>query len=104
MAAIRVLPDDDLLQRQDTQALLVRGSVDSLDELVIRLVRNGVAVRLFDSFVRPAAPVPPNPVIIQQQMRLQIPNTAPIAQGRYRLILRVNGSQAKNSPEVDIVG
>ena len=43
--AIRVLPDDDLLQRQDDQALLVRGSVDSLDELVVRLVRAGVAVR-----------------------------------------------------------
>jgi hypothetical protein len=74
------------------------------DDVYVALTRNGVAVRLFDTFVRPAAPVPPNPVILQQQMQLQIPSTAPMEQGRYRLILRVNGSQAKNSPEIDIVG
>lgn len=42
---IRVLPDDELLQRQDLQALLIRGSVASLDDLVARLVGAGVAVR-----------------------------------------------------------
>jgi ABC-2 type transport system ATP-binding protein len=51
--AVRVLPDDDLLQRQDTQAILVRGSVQSLDDLVARLVRAGVAVREFAPVISP---------------------------------------------------
>ncbi len=74
------------------------------DEVYVALMRNGDTVRLFDTFARPLPPVPPNPVILQQQMQLQIPNTAPMPQGRYRVVLRVNGSQAKNSPEFDIVG
>lgn len=51
--AVRVLPDDDLLQRQDNQALLVRGSVASLDDLVARLVGAGVAVRELAPVVSP---------------------------------------------------
>jgi len=51
--AVRVLPDDDLLQRQDAQALLVRGSVASLDDLVARLVGAGVAVRELAPVVSP---------------------------------------------------
>ena len=51
--AVRVLPDDDLLQRQDAQALLVRGSVESLDDLVARLVGAGVAVRELAPVVSP---------------------------------------------------
>jgi len=50
---VRVLPDDDLLQRQDAQALLVRGSVASLDDLVARLVGAGVAVRELAPVVSP---------------------------------------------------
>ena len=42
---LRVLPDDDLLQRHDAEALLVRASVPALDELVARLVGAGVGVR-----------------------------------------------------------
>jgi ABC-2 type transport system ATP-binding protein len=42
---LRVLPGDDLLQRQDAEALLVRGAVPTLDDLVSRLVGAGVAVR-----------------------------------------------------------
>ena len=74
------------------------------DEVYVALTRNGETVRLFDTFGRPVPPVPPNPVVLQQQMRLHIPDTAPVPQGRYRLILRVNGSQARNSPEIDVVG
>lgn len=80
---------------------LLLGTED--DAVYVALTRNGETVRVFDSFVRPPAPVPPNPIILQQQMQLQIPSANPIPQGRYRFILRVNGSQAKNSPELDIV-
>ncbi|SDP49529.1 ABC-2 type transport system ATP-binding protein [Nakamurella panacisegetis] len=50
---VRVLPDDDLLQRQDAQALLVRGSTESVEGLVAHLVRAGVAVRELAPVVSP---------------------------------------------------
>ena len=48
-----MLPDDELLQRQDDEALLVRGAVPALDDLVARLVGAGVAVREFAPVVSP---------------------------------------------------
>lgn len=50
---LRVLPDDDLLQRQNADALLVRGAVPALDGLVARLVGAGVAVRELAPVVAP---------------------------------------------------
>ena len=50
---IRVLPDDDLLQRQDAQTLLLRGSFASVDDLVTRLVSAAVAVRELAPVVSP---------------------------------------------------
>ncbi len=50
---IRVLPDDELLQRRDAEALLVRGGVPAMDDLVARLVAAGVAVREFAPVVSP---------------------------------------------------
>ncbi len=50
---VRVLPGDDLLQRQDPQALLVRGSMESLEDLVARLVGAGVAIRELAPVVSP---------------------------------------------------
>lgn len=52
-ADLRVLPDDDLLQRQDSDALLLRGALPALDRLVARLVNAGVAVREFAPVVTP---------------------------------------------------
>ena len=52
-AGLLVLPDDELLQRQDAEALLVRGSVPALDDLVARLVTAGVAVREFAPVLSP---------------------------------------------------
>ena len=46
-------PGDDLLQRQDAEALLVRASVPALDELVARLVGAGVGVRELAPVVAP---------------------------------------------------
>ncbi len=51
--ALRVLEDDDLLRRRDAEALLVRGAVPALDELVERLVGAGVGVREFAPVVAP---------------------------------------------------
>jgi ABC-2 type transport system ATP-binding protein len=50
---LRVLDDDDLLRRHDAEALLVRGAVPALDELVARLVGAGVRVREFAPVVAP---------------------------------------------------
>jgi ABC-2 type transport system ATP-binding protein len=50
---LRVLADDDLLQRHDADALLVRAAVPALDDLVVRLVDAGVAVRELAPVVAP---------------------------------------------------
>jgi ABC-2 type transport system ATP-binding protein len=50
---LRVLADDDLLQRQDAEALLVRAPVRALDDLVARLVGAGVGVRELAPVVAP---------------------------------------------------
>jgi ABC-2 type transport system ATP-binding protein len=50
---LRVLPDDDLLRRHDTEALLVRAAVPALDDLIARLVGAGVAVREVAPVVAP---------------------------------------------------
>jgi ABC-2 type transport system ATP-binding protein len=50
---LRVLPEDDSLQRHDVEALLVRAAVPALDDLVARLVGAGVGVRELAPVVAP---------------------------------------------------
>jgi ABC-2 type transport system ATP-binding protein len=50
---VGVLPDDDLLRRHDTEALLVRATVPALDDLVAGLVGAGVGVRELAPVVAP---------------------------------------------------
>ncbi len=51
--ALRVLKDDELLRRRDAEALLVRGAVPALDDLVARLVGAGIGVRELAPVVAP---------------------------------------------------
>lgn len=50
---LRVLPQDDLLQRHDTETLLVRAAVPALDDLVARLIGAGIAVRELAPVIAP---------------------------------------------------
>jgi ABC-2 type transport system ATP-binding protein len=50
---LSVLGDDDLLQRPDGEALLVRAAVPALDSLVGRLISAGVSVRELAPLVAP---------------------------------------------------
>ena len=50
---LRVLEDDDRFRRHDAEALLVRGAVPALDNLVARLVGAGVGVRELAPVVAP---------------------------------------------------
>jgi len=50
---VHVLRDDDVLQRHDAEALLVRAALPAMDELVARLVRAGVGVRELAPVVAP---------------------------------------------------
>jgi ABC-2 type transport system ATP-binding protein len=50
---LRVLPQDDLRQRQNPEALLVRAAVPALDDLMARLIGAGVAVRELAPVVSP---------------------------------------------------
>ena len=50
---VLVLPDDEVLQRHDAEALLVRAAAPALDDLVARLVGVGVGVRELAPVVAP---------------------------------------------------
>ena len=50
---LRVLADDGLLQRRDAETLLVRAAAPALDDLVARLVGEGVGVRELAPVVAP---------------------------------------------------
>jgi ABC-2 type transport system ATP-binding protein len=53
MATVRVVPGPDRGVQRDTDAIVVRGHVPALDDLVVRLVRAGVAVRELGPVVSP---------------------------------------------------
>ncbi|HAG81441.1 MAG TPA: hypothetical protein DCL61_09765 [Cyanobacteria bacterium UBA12227] len=63
------------------------------DDVFVALYQTGKTVRIFDVF-EDILPAPP----AQTQLRVAIADTIP--SGTYRVILRVNGQQAQNSPEV----
>ena len=50
---LRVLADDDEPRRSDAETLLVRGAVPALDQLVARLVGDGIALRELGPVVSP---------------------------------------------------
>lgn len=66
----------------------------SSDAVFLGLSRDGTVVRLFDQFTRPTAD--------QKTLRLTIATDAAVPTGTYRVILRVNGQQALNSPAVTL--
>jgi len=62
------------------------------DDVFVVLYQAGETVRMFDEFE----------VISPDQTQLQVPILDAVPSGTYRVILRVNGQQAQNSPEVMI--
>jgi hypothetical protein len=74
-----------------TGTLLGRDS----DDIFVALYRDGGVVALFDG---PFAHTPD-----QTGLTLTIPDTRAVPPGAYRVILRVNGQQARSSPEVNLV-
>jgi hypothetical protein len=64
------------------------------DDIFVALYKDGMAVKVFDEFtVTPA----------QSALTLAIEQSQAVPPGKYLVILRVNGQQAKNSPEVDLL-
>ncbi len=69
------------------------------DDILVAFYQNGEVVRTFDEIKA----VPPAQATDPEQTRLELTlKTDDIQPGKYRVILRVNGQQAKASPEVDI--
>ncbi len=69
------------------------------DDILVAFYQNGEVVRAFDE----VEVVPPTSATDPEQTKLELTlKTDDIQPGRYRVILRVNGQQAKASPEVDI--
>lgn len=66
----------------------------SSDAVYLGLSFNGKVIRIFDQFTRPTPD--------QKTLRLTIPTEGAVNKGSYRVILRVNGQQAWNSPEVTL--
>jgi Pvc16 N-terminal domain/IPT/TIG domain len=72
------------------------GSSD--DDLFVALFANGRTVRMLDRQVAPPAPPPPPPVPAQTRASVELPEALAVPTGAYRVIVRVNGQQARNSP------
>jgi hypothetical protein len=68
------------------------------DDVVAALLRGGLTHGPYDRLVAPAVAPP----VAQSQRQLQIPALPALPAGPYRLILRVNGEQARNSPIVNL--
>lgn len=67
------------------------------DDVVVGLYRDGTTVRSFDDVVDAPAADPPEPPQTRRRVRLADPA---VPAGPYRVILRVRGVQARQSPEV----
>lgn len=65
------------------------------DDIFVALYKDGKIVSIFDG---PFTFTPD-----QSVLTLQIADSSPVPSGKYRIIFRINGQQAKNSPEVNLV-
>ncbi len=72
------------------------------DDVFIALFRNGKIVKLFDEFKPIPLPEGAPPAQPQTEMRIGMTMGNAVPPGTYRIILRVNGMQALNSPEVEL--
>jgi hypothetical protein len=68
------------------------------DDTVLALYRDGIVHRMFDEFI--AIPPPPPD---QSSRDLVMPASGDVDVGTYKVILKVNGQQAPQSPEIDLV-
>ncbi|MBX6323607.1 MAG: IPT/TIG domain-containing protein [Rhodospirillaceae bacterium] len=69
------------------------------DDLFVALYADGRTVRMLDRQVAPPAPPPP-PVPPQTRASVELPEAQAVPPGPYRVIVRVNGQQARNSPPI----
>jgi hypothetical protein len=63
------------------------------DDVQIAFYRDGAVLRVIDI---------PAPVSNQTLLTVNLPTINPLAAGSYRLICRVNGQQARNSPMANL--
>ncbi len=93
-ATTRVFGNIDLTGR----LLAVEG-----DDILVALYRDGAVVKMLDeefNFTVVQPPSPPVPPLTR--IRVEMKERDAVPPGTYRIILRVNGQQAKNSPEVEL--
>lgn len=79
---------------------LLLGTKD--DDCFLALYRDGVTLRLFDTFTDEETPSPPTPVPPQSAKTLVMAIDDAVPVGDYMVIYRVNGKQAKQSPKVKL--
>jgi len=72
------------------------------DDVMVSLYRDGKVVRSFDVFKAIPHPGSHPPVPAQSELRVAMEENDAVQAGEYRIIFRVNGMQAKNSPKIDL--
>lgn len=72
------------------------------DDVMLSLYRDGKVVRSFDVFEAIPHSGSPPPVPAQSELRVAMEEKDAVPQGTYRIIFRVNGMQARDSPEIDL--
>ncbi len=73
------------------------------DDIFVALYNNGITEIVMDEvfdFAVAQPPSPPTPPFTR--IRLKMKEAAAVLPGKYRVIFRVNGQQAKSSPEVEV--
>ncbi|HYO99717.1 MAG TPA: DUF4255 domain-containing protein [Pyrinomonadaceae bacterium] len=72
------------------------------DDVYLAFYKDGKSVKVFDSFADEEVPppAPPDPPQTEKRLKLKAGTVAP---GKYLLLLRVNGQQAKQSAVLEIV-
>ncbi|MFQ5793439.1 MAG: Pvc16 family protein [Candidatus Bipolaricaulia bacterium] len=84
-------PDSDVFGNIDMTGVLL-GTEE--DDIFVALYRDGSTVKVFDEFTTDPS---------QNTLTLAIKQEDAVPPGKYRVILRVNGQQSKNSPEVELI-
>jgi hypothetical protein len=97
LTGVTHLPADPLVP-EDVAQLELAGNLlgGDADDVVVALYRDGVTVSAYDEVADAEGDPPP------QTLRRVALSGAPLEAGDYRVVLRVNGQQARESPEVTI--
>ena len=92
-------PNSNVYARIDIDGSLL-GTAE--DDIFLALYRDSKTVKFFDNLTVLPTPPPMPPIPLQKHLQLAMQSSQAVPPGQYRVILRVNGQQAQNSPVINL--